>query len=172
MERGLLKKFEAAFSEWYRPLCLYALNYTGSYEDSEDIVQQLFADIWEKIGQEEWSVSNLKAYLFTAVRNRSLNYNQKEKRNLSFDPGQHDQSENNQEEDILHVQREAKLWDLIDTLPSERRRIFLMAKQKGMKYQEIAEELHLSVKTVENQIGRALKSLRDKAIRLYLFFFG
>ena len=62
--------------------------------------------------------------------------------------------------------------ELIDALPTERRNIFLMAKQQGMKYKEIAEQLDISVKTVEGQMGKALKTLRDKAIKIYLFFFG
>ena len=57
-------------------------------------------------------------------------------------------------------------------LPSERRRIFLLSKRDGLKYQEIAEELHISVKTVEVQISKALKALRETAIRIYTFFFG
>lgn len=172
MEHGLLNNFEKVFHELYRPLCLYSLNYTESYEDSEDIVQQLFMDIWEKIRMGELSVSNLKSYLFTAVKNRSLNYCRKEKLNQSFDPKFHDQTDSNIEDEIRLAQREAGLWDLIDELPTERRHIFLMAKQNGMKYQEIADTLHLSVKTVENQIGRALKTLRDKALKIYLFFFS
>ena len=47
-----------------------------------------------------------------------------------------------------------------------------MAKQDGLKYTEIAERLHISVKTVENQMGKALKTLREKAVKIYLFFFG
>lgn len=61
---------------------------------------------------------------------------------------------------------------LVDALPTERRNIFLMAKQQGMKYKEIAVQLDISVKTVEGQMGKALKALRDKAIKIYLFFFG
>ena len=57
-------------------------------------------------------------------------------------------------------------------LPPERKKIFLLAKRDGLKYQEIADELRLSVKTVENQMGKALKALREMATRIYLFFFG
>lgn len=72
----------------------------------------------------------------------------------------------------ISVEEEALVWNWIDALPTERRNIFLMAKQQGMKYKEIAEQLDISVKTVEGQMGKALKTLRDKAIKIYLFFFG
>lgn len=173
MDKNLRNDFEKTFTDLYRPLCLYALNITKTYEDAEDIVQQLFTDIWEKICAHELAISNLKSYLFTAVRNRSLN--QCSRGNIRIpleDQSQQIANEDDEEEQIRQMQREARLWDMIDQLPRERRTIFLMAKQKGMKYQEIASELHLSVKTVENQMGRALKALREKAIKIYLFFFG
>ena len=79
----------------------------------------------------------------------------------------------NRREYLIHiVEEEALVWNWIDALPTERRNIFLMAKQQGMKYKEIAEQLDISVKTVEGQMGKALKTLRDKAIKIYLFFFG
>lgn len=172
MDKNLLKKFEKAFHEFYRPLCLYSLNFTETYEDSEDIVQQLFTDVWEKIHNGELEITNLKSYLYTAVKNRSLNYCQKEKNLSSIDTQHHAITEENNDEEIIRVTRqEAHLWKLIDGLPQERRTIFLMAKQKGMKYQEIADELQLSVKTVENQMGKALKILREKALKIYLYFF-
>ena len=77
-----------------------------------------------------------------------------------------------EEEDILRSERDARLWDAIDRLPPERKKIFLLSKRDGLKYQEIAEELNLSVKTVENQMSKALKALRETAIRVYMFFFG
>lgn len=173
MERALQRDFENTFMDLYRPLCLYALSITKTYEDSEDIVQQLFADIWEKLCAGELTVSNLKSYLYTAVRNRSLNFCNKDNTNLPLEEQDCQiANEDSQEEEIRQTSREAQMWELIDDLPQERRTIFLMAKQKGMKYQEIAEELQISIKTVENQMGRALKTLREKAIKIYLFFFG
>lgn len=173
MDSFLQQDFEKTFTSLYRPLCLYALNITKTYEEAEDIVQQLFIDIWERICAKDFTVTNLKSYLFTAVKNRSLNYYNKENQQLPLEDRLYQiPQEDNEAEQIRMAEREARLWDLIDELPQERRNIFLMAKQKGMKYQEIAEELHLSIKTVENQMGRALKSLREKAIKIYLFFFG
>ena len=160
---------EKYFQWMYRPLCLYALNITESYEDSEDIVQQIFVELLEKAVVGSLEVGNMKGYLYTVVRNRAVKYVKKDQEKVSVESAMYLTDEN-----ILSisVEEEALVWNWIDALPTERRNIFLMAKQQGMKYKEIAEQLDMSVKTVEGQMGKALKTLRDKAINIYLFFFG
>ena len=71
-----------------------------------------------------------------------------------------------------NAERDARLWNAIDGLPPERKKIFLLSKRDGLKYQEIAEELNISIKTVENQMGKALKALRETAVRIYNFLLG
>ena len=160
---------EKYFQWMYRPLCLYALNITESYEDSEDIVQQIFVELLEKAVVGSLEVGNMKGYLYTVVRNRAVKYVKKDQEKVSVESAMYLTDEN-----ILSisVEEEALVWNWIAALPTERRNIFLMAKQQGMKYKEIAEQLDISVKTVEGQMGKALKTLRDKAIKIYLFFFG
>ena len=160
---------EKYFQWMYRPLCLYALNITESYEDSEDIVQQIFVELLEKAVVGSLEVGNMIGYLYTVVRNRAVKYVKKDQEKVSVESAMYLTDEN-----ILSisVEEEALVWNWIDALPTERRNIFLMAKQQGMKYKEIAEQLDISVKTVEGQMGKALKTLRDKAIKIYLFFFG
>lgn len=160
---------EKYFQWMYRPLCLYALNITESYEDSEDIVQQIFVELLEKAVVGSLEVGNMKGYLYTVVRNRAVKYVKKDQEKVFVESAMYLTDEN-----ILSisVEEEALVWNWIDALPTERRNIFLMAKQQGMKYKEIAEQLDISVKTVEGQMGKALKTLRDKAIKIYLFFFG
>ena len=160
---------EKYFQWMYRPLCLYALNITESYEESEDIVQQIFVELLEKAVAGSLEVGDMKGYLYTVVRNRAVKYVKKDQEKVSVESAMYLTDEN-----ILSisVEEEALVWDWIDALPTERRNIFLMAKQQGMKYKEIAIQLDISVKTVEGQMGKALKALRDKAIKIYLFFFG
>ena len=160
---------EKYFQWMYRPLCLYALNITESYEDSEDIVQQIFVELLEKAVVGSLEVGNMKGYLYTVVRNRAVKYVKKDQEKVSVESAMYLTDEN-----ILSisVEEEALVWNWIDALPTERRNIFLMAKQQGMKYKEIAEQLDISIKTVEGQMGKAFKTLRDKAIKIYLFFFG
>ena len=160
---------EKYFRWMYRPLCLYALNITESYEDSEDIVQQIFVELLEKAVAGSLEVGDMKGYLYTVVRNRAVKYAKKNQGKVSVESAMYLTDENTLS---ISVEEEALVWDWIDALPTERRNIFLMAKQQGMKYKEIAVQLDISVKTVEGQMGKALKALRDKAIKIYLFFFG
>ena len=160
---------EKYFRWMYRPLCLYALNITESYEDSEDIVQQIFVELLEKAVAGSLEVGDMKGYLYTVVRNRAVKYAKKNQEKVSVESAMYLTDENTLS---ISVEEEALVWDWIDALPTERRNIFLMAKQQGMKYKEIAVQLDISVKTVEGQMGKALKALRDKAIKIYLFFFG
>lgn len=160
---------EKYFNKLYRPLCLYALNITESYEDSEDIVQQIFVELLEKAVAGSLEVGDMKGYLYTVVRNRAVKYAKKNQGKVSVESAMYLTDESALS---ISVEEEALVWDWIDALPTERRNIFLMAKQQGMKYKEIAIQLDISVKTVEGQMGKALKALRDKAIKIYLFFFG
>ena len=160
---------EKYFQWMYRPLCLYALNITESYEDSEDIVQQIFVELLEKAIAGSLEVGDIKGYLYMVVRNRAVKYAKKNQEKVSVESAMYLTDEKSLS---ISVEEEALVWDWIDALPTERRNIFLMAKQQGMKYREIAIQLNISIKTVEGQMGKALKTLRDKAIKIYLFFFG
>ena len=160
---------EKYFRWMYRPLCLYALNITESYEDSEDIVQQIFVELLEKAVAGSLEVGDMKGYLYTVVRNRAVKYAKKNQEKVSVESAMYLTDESALS---ISVEEEALVWDWIDALPTERRNIFLMAKQQGMKDKEIAIQLDISVKTVEGQMGKALKALRDKALKIYLFFFG
>ncbi|MDR2413882.1 MAG: sigma-70 family RNA polymerase sigma factor [Odoribacteraceae bacterium] len=164
------EEFEKLFLAYYRPLCLFALNFTGSVEAAEDVVQQLFTELWERAGKEEPVVTRWQAYLYTAVKNRCIKAARGQKC-LPLDRVQVD-IPGDDDEAARIAGREEALWRWIDEMPPARREIFLMAKQQRMSYKEIADHLHLSVKTVENQVGKALKSLREKGKRFYLFFLG
>lgn len=162
--------FERVFKELYKPLCLFALRFTERTEDAEDVVQQAFVDVWDKNNQ-NLQIANMKSYLYQTVRNRSLTLAQSVGKLQSMDCLA-DIEDLSEEEQIWQSERDARLWAAIDKLPAERKRIFLLSKRDGLKYQEIADELHISVKTVENQIGKALKTLRETAVRIYCFFFS
>ena len=164
-----LSEFEMNFRCYYRPLTMYALRYTENIDDAEDIVQEAFVDTWHKLSGGN-IIRNLKAYLYQTVRNGCLDYRKM--------PGKEEMQEDcaepemNGEERIIRSERDAQIWTAIDGLPKERKRIFLLAKRDGLTYQEIADELGLSVKTVEHQISAALKTLRRIAVKIYLFFFS
>lgn len=164
-----VNQFEQYFRSLYKPLNLYALRFTEQVDDAEDIVQQVFADVWEK-NRTGSAIENLKAYMYQAVRNRCLSHLSVQKEQVSADAIS--DLPDTEEEFIHQAERNARLWEAIDSLSPERKKIFLMAKREGMRYQEIADELGISIKTVENQMGNALKALRNMAIRIYNFLFA
>lgn len=165
------REFEHVFKELYRPLCLFALRFTDKTDDAEDIVQQAFADVWDK-NINHSAITNLKSYLYQAVRNRSLTLLSQQ---MDMQPASEflaEMEDTSEEERMYGAERDARLWTAIDALPPERKKIFLLSKRDGLKYQEIADELNISVKTVENQIGKALKSLRETVVKIYCWLFG
>ena len=163
--------FESLFRYNFRPLCLYALHYVGDVEMAEDIVQESFMTLWEKLEQGT-SVVNMRAYLYMVVRNRCLDrLKKKGLETESLKPydtyGIIDDDEAQERSQV-----EARLWTAIDTLPDKCREVFIMSKRDGLKYEEIAEELGLSVNTVRNQVSKALKVLKEGVHKLYMFFFA
>lgn len=164
------KAFEHFFRQYYQPLCLFALHYLDNRDDAEDVVQQTFAEIWNHLCTQR-HIEHLKAYAYRSVRNNALTFLSGNR--IQFTPieEQADFQDMSMEEQIFCAERDARLWKAIDALPTERRRIFLLAKRDGMKYSEIADELKISVKTVENQMTKALKTLRDTAVKIYHYFF-
>ncbi len=152
----------------YRPLCLYALHYLQDTDLAEDIVQECFTTLWEKIGQ-GFPISNRRAYLYMAVRNRSLDHLRRKglptESLKPYDTYGIIEDDDAEERSAM----EARLWTAIDSLPEKCRQVFLMSKRDGLRYEEIAEELGLSVNTVRNQISKALNVLKDGAKKIYSF---
>ena len=158
------------FKCYYLPLCLYALHYVHNTDISEDIVQDSFFSLWERINSVE--IENVKAYLYKTVRNRSLDYlkeNSIYETNLSpFDLEDILTDEEAEERSLA----EARMWTIIDTLSERCREVFLLNKRDGMKYKEIADRLHISVNTVDNHISKALRLIREGAQKIYIFLFN
>lgn len=156
------------FRKYYRPLCLYALHYLRVPENAEDVVQDCLTDFLER-GD---SVGNSRSYLYMMVRNRCLDLLNRESRiDYGHSPEEFEgfHSDEDYEEDSFI---EARMWTAIDSLPERCREVFLMSKRDGLKYEEIAEELGISVNTVRNQVSKALKALKEGCRRIYMFFFG
>jgi RNA polymerase sigma-70 factor (ECF subfamily) len=152
----------------YRPLCLYALHYLQDTDLAEDMVQECFTTLWEKIRQ-GFPITNRRAYLYMTVRNRCLDHlRRKGIQTESLKP--YDTYGIIEDDDAEERSAtEARLWTAIDALPEKCRQVFLMSKRDGLKYEEIAEELGLSVNTVRNQISKALNMLKEGARKIYSF---
>ena len=159
---------ENLFRYHYRPLCIFALHYLKDIDASEDVVQEAFALLWEKLSAGE-KVVNQKGYLYSIVKNRSLDILRKG--GLTGEAISLDGSVDDIEEPTVEdAEVEARLWTAIDTLPEKCREIFLMSKRDGLRQEEIAQELGVSLQTVKNQVSKALKILKDGAVKIYTFF--
>ena len=163
--------FDDLFRYNYRPLCLYALHYLQDADLAEDVVQESYTALWEKL-QEGVHVLNRKSYLYMMVRNRCLdNLRKKGIPTESLKP--YDTYGIIDDDDAQErSQTEARMWTAIDSLPEKCREVFIMSKRDGMKYEEIAQELGISENTVRNQISKALKVLKEGVHKLYTFFFA
>ena len=147
-------RFEKEYRLLHLPLCMYALRLTGDVDMAGDIVEEAFARVWEMVRAGE-GPDNLKAYLYTAVRNKALT-SLKECGRFEAMPETYEVSE----DDVDTSERDARLWKALDSLPEKCRRVFLLSKRDSLTNAEVAEELGISVKTVENQITRAYRLLR------------
>ncbi len=153
------KAFETLFRTYYPFLCQYATQLLREPSEAEEIVQELFVRLWER--RKEINIeTSVKNYLFRAVKNSCLNYLRHAKIKSNYIP-----SEENfyvDEEYDFQAELIKKIEESIASLPDKRREIFRLSRQEGLKYKEIAAKLNVSVKTVETQMGIAIKSLRQK----------
>lgn len=154
--------FEKLFKDQYPILCGYARKYLDDVDQAEEIVQEMFFNFWQKREKMEINIS-IEAYLFRSVRNSCLNYLKhlkiREEYRLATN---HEIRKKEQEvhDNVVTLELQARIDQVIDQLPPERKKIFKMSRYEELKYKEIAEKLNLSIKTVEAQMGKALKYLR------------
>jgi RNA polymerase sigma-70 factor, ECF subfamily len=175
IKNGNSNTFRILYEKFYPALCLLARRYIISDDIAEEIVQETFMKIWESRRKLEIKGS-LHAYLYTCVRNNSLNYLKHllVERKYSADRLKQLQVALNylqiSQEDgsslLIAGEMEKSLNDALESLPPKCREIFLLHRQEGKKHSEIAKELGISQNTVQRQISIALEKLRDKLLHL------
>ncbi|GAB3992408.1 RNA polymerase sigma-70 factor [Spirosoma daeguense] len=161
---GSERDFEAVFRQHYASLCRYARQLLADPDDAEEEVQAMFLALWEKRSGLIITVS-LKSYLFRAVHNRCLNrikhasvrnehreYVQYAGETVADSPAQA----------VISDELSDQLQRAIQKLPEQCRLAFTLSRFEELKYGEIADRLGISIKTVENQIGKALRILRTE----------
>ncbi len=135
----------------------FAMNYVLDQDQAEELVQEVFANVWTKAESLKIQ-SSPRAYLFTSTRNACLNFlkhRKVENAYLERFTFLQDQGDPVEYDELVH-----RLEQALDKIPEKCREIFELNRFEGKRYKEIAEELGLSLKTVENQMGKALKILR------------
>ena len=164
LSEGDITAFEMLFRNYYQPLCNYAYTFLQDKEDAEEIVQSTFLLVWEK--RDTLAIrTSVKPYLYAMVRNACLNVLKHEKikqrfagEEIALGERGHDNVSHTMESNEL----EYRIKIAMNELPEQCRMVFKLSRFEELKYSEIAEQLNISVKTVENHMGKALRIMREQ----------
>jgi RNA polymerase sigma-70 factor, ECF subfamily len=161
IKEGNDESFREIFHAYYEGLCQYAFTLLRDMDDAEDVVQSMFLKIWEK--RQELNINHtFKSYLYKAVYHQCVNQFDHRAVRLKFQERVTvDKSHRVQQPEVFPYELEERIVAVIKTLPKQCRTIFMMSRYQEMKYVEIAKELDISVNTIENQISKALRILRE-----------
>lgn len=179
-ESDIHVNFEQIYLHYYTKMKRFAQEYVLSEADAENILQDVFTDFWEKREMMQTHI-NVVAFLFTAIRNRSIDYlrrKMKEQEILAHLQEEHLLTMKINMESLIALDEhffyrediEKIIRKAIDALPEKCRRIFIMNKIEGKKQKDIATALNISVNTVETQMGIAYKKLKEELKDLYPLF--
>lgn len=163
IKMGDEQAFELLYRRYFVRLCAFANKFLSDPQTSEEVVQDVFLKLWENRSMLR-SEGSVKSFLFQSVHNKSLNLLAHQKvanhysemiRAVYSKPEEFDVLES-----LMAKELNLRIGTIINDLAPECKKIFLMSRADGKKHHEIAEELNISIKTVETQINRALKKFR------------
>ena len=155
--------FERVFKDNFKNLHAYACSILKDSDDAEEMVQNVFYKLWEKKEKID-ELQSVAAYLYRSVYNECMNFVKHEKVKTAYEAHavHHGNIASRPVDNADTKQLEARIAEAMSTLPEQCRTIFQMSRFEELKYREIADKMGLSVKTVENQMGKALKIMRTK----------
>jgi RNA polymerase sigma-70 factor, ECF subfamily len=160
--------FRDLFTRYYRSLCNYSMRVVATREVAEEVVSDVFVKLWKNREQIEVHTS-FEAYMYRAVRNQSLDYLKLKMHRVhereSLDCLQWNLAYADHYtpvEEVVFNEFYDRVETYINDLPRQCQLIFRMSREEGLRYREIADQLNISIKTVETQMGRALKTLRER----------
>jgi len=169
VKEGHETAWEELVRRYYNPLFGFILNMVRNESTAEELLQDILVNFWEK--REKININtSLKAYLFRASRNHTLNFLKRKNFEHNYQQSlvhttswQSDETEKS----VQYKELSEKLNELIESLPEPAREAFKLSRFEDMTYKEIAETMDLPVRTVHYQIGLALKQLRDNLDNFY-----
>lgn len=153
--------FRKYYDLYYDQLCHFLNFYTQDITIIEDVLQEVYLKLWEN--RDEIEIQYIKTYLFHAAKNRVLNHLRDEQnRHYLLENWFNQQKQEKQGKECYDIEQfTTLLYKAIDQLPEKCREIFILSRQEKLTYKQIAEKLNISVKTVEAQMGIALKRIRE-----------
>jgi len=159
---GDQQAFRRLFSYFYDYLFFFSNSYVKSKEEAEEIIQDVFVSLWKRRSTLT-EITNLKVYLYVAVKNLSINYLKRSGFHYNNDLNQLDvpyaEPPATPEEILVTSEIRQEINKSIAELPPKCRLVYKLVKEDGLRYREVADILHISVRTVENHIGAALKKI-------------
>ena len=160
------------FNQYYSPLCNYATKIISDSTIAEDIVQDLFVQLWENEKLE--NIENTERFLLRATKYKCIDYLRTKRINIEISLENLPEIIYTEDKDINEEDIEPLLYYYTSKLPPKTREVFLLSRKSGLTYKEIANDLNISVKTVENQMSRALRIMREllKDNELLIFIMG
>lgn len=168
IKRGDKRIFRILYQRFYPGLCQFACQYTGRKEVAEEIVQDIFMNLWE--GRKRYNIEgSIQCYLYGSVRNRSINYlnHLVLERKFHSETAAHihrtiDYMQVSQEDGssiLINKEFEISLAEALETLPEKCRKIFLLNRKSGLSHSAIADKLGLSKNTIQRQMSIAIEKL-------------
>lgn len=163
--RRIAEGDEAAFSQlfhaWKGKLYGFLLDLTHAEAKAEDMVQDIFAKVWQRRGQLE-DITNFSAYLFRMAQNHAIDQLRRLSRESAFlaSLAGSESPSSSPEDSLLKKEVLSLIQQAIETLPPRQKEIYHLHQQQGLKHEEIAIRLGLSISTVQNHMFRALENIR------------
>jgi RNA polymerase sigma-70 factor (ECF subfamily) len=159
-----LSAFEMLYNRYKRKIYSFSLKYLRNRTEAEDLVQNVFINLWEH-RQSLDETQSIKSYIYRSAVNHIYNIYKKRAirtRYLEYEIKRLDQSSNPTYDLVIMHDLESTINNVVTTLPPQQQKIFSMSRSKNYSHEEIAKKLDLSVRTVENQIYRTLKVIRKR----------
>ena len=162
--------FRHLFNQYFVSMCRFINVYLDNSQEAEELALDIFTYLWENRSRVDIKIS-LKAYLFQAARNRCLNVLRDRKQTISLDEVQGDRLQD-RDYSILELEELGRLIEeAICSLPEKCREVFKKSREENLTNQEIANSMDISVKTVEAQITKALKRIKEFLGENYTYLF-
>lgn len=164
LHQGNMVVFEQVFRNYYERLCNYANTILNDMDEAEEIVQGTFMGLWEKRSHIQIHTA-LKSYLYQSVRNNCLNHLDHLKvrqTHREYFIHSADMSADSGVQTTLANELEKQIEEAVSSLPPQCQTVFRLSRFEGLSYAEIAQQLDISVKTIENHMGKALRIMRER----------
>ncbi len=171
-QKGDKHAYQQLFMELYPVMCRFSNNYLYDYNDAEDITQEVFIELWNQRSKFE-NQDQIKAFLYLSIKNKCLNFIKHLAIREKYFESELERNEEDFDEFVLEAEVVQNIYTAIESLSEQRKKIILLSME-GLKNNEIAEDLSISINTVKLQKKIAYQQLREKlktSVFLFLLFF-